>query len=465
MNNAERLAREVADLARRVDAISRGGQLQRSSITVDGEAVTLPDTVRGSIEAKESASLALAAANGKNTVTFSVDDPTADGLAAGDVYFKRTGDSIVGQWEWTGTAWEPRALADEAIASLNVGKLVTGALSSASAIIAGDPDGARVVMDGTAGFEAYGASGDQTVRINGDDNVLVGEFATGMPGSPRVAITRTTHGGTDAHLIEFIEDDAAPVRALIRSTASPLGATGILAPRMTLAVEHDTFNTRGAVEVDHYGFKAQAYQGADINAELDLRPTGSSLTSTGSVNVFGYSDDGLAQLALIPGPAGESEAQVRINGATQVDVTQARTHIRVLEHHAVAAGAIGWTVEDAPTENLTVTSTPTPLPGLGVTVQVPSPSAAYLVTASADAALGTGPGGLVIELLVNGTPWPGQIVIGGPANLRVPASKTWRVTGLAEGAQTVSARASAAYGTTPMYVYATHTRLIVNRVG
>lgn len=81
---------------------------------------------------------AITSANGKNQVIFSTGDATgtadANGVAYtdGDIWYKRDANGVViATWEFiVGTGWVSRTFGDATLASLNVGKLVSGDLSA-----------------------------------------------------------------------------------------------------------------------------------------------------------------------------------------------------------------------------------------------------------------------------------------------------------------------------------------------
>lgn len=80
---------------------------------------------------KEQIATAYDTANGKNKVTFASGPPTSatPGERDGDLWFQRDGSGlgvIVGTWEWVLNAWSPRTFHDSVLASLTVGKLVSG---------------------------------------------------------------------------------------------------------------------------------------------------------------------------------------------------------------------------------------------------------------------------------------------------------------------------------------------------
>src|SRR5699024_7867601 len=63
------------------------------------------------------------------SITWSAAEPTAadgEGKPVGAVWRQVTGGEITGEWAWDGAAWNARQIASDAIAALEVGKLVAG---------------------------------------------------------------------------------------------------------------------------------------------------------------------------------------------------------------------------------------------------------------------------------------------------------------------------------------------------
>src|SRR5665647_2534130 len=65
---------------------------------------TLPSAIIPSIEAAQ------ASADGKNTITWSTNAANGSGIAVGDTWFQTASGLIVGQWEWSGSAWVVRTI-------------------------------------------------------------------------------------------------------------------------------------------------------------------------------------------------------------------------------------------------------------------------------------------------------------------------------------------------------------------
>lgn len=80
---------------------------------------------------------ALTSANGKNKVIWATTAATGTaGYTAGDVWFQRSGTTIIGQWEFT-TSWQSRTLAHQVIASIDAGKITVGTLDVQNRVSAG----------------------------------------------------------------------------------------------------------------------------------------------------------------------------------------------------------------------------------------------------------------------------------------------------------------------------------------
>lgn len=80
-------------------------------------------------DAAANATTALAAANGKNKVTYSLLSPGVTANTAGDIWFRKesTTQTVIEQWEGLGgTSWSQKTLANAVIANLDAGKLTAG---------------------------------------------------------------------------------------------------------------------------------------------------------------------------------------------------------------------------------------------------------------------------------------------------------------------------------------------------
>lgn len=98
--------------------------------------------------------------------------------------------------------------------------------------------------------------------------------------------------------------------------------------------------------------------------------------------------------------------------------------------------------------------------GVGVTVECPGPEAVYLVHLSADCERSAGTGILIMGIKPGNLPTdPGTAQL--QSEDRVSLAKTWRVTGMASGTQTIKATAYTTAGT--YVVRQDHTQLIVDR--
>ena len=108
----------------------------------------------------------------------------------------------------------------------------------------------------------------------------------------------------------------------------------------------------------------------------------------------------------------------------------------------------------------------TDIAGLAVTVQNPDATAVWEVEANLDVELISN-ASPVLDVVCSAATTGDELVVAGPANLsglRLPASRTWRVSGLAAGAQTIKLRAQQ-LGSAGWRINAGHSHLIVRQVG
>ena len=117
-------AQDAADAAgsSATDATAAAASAQTQANTATTNAAT----------AQTAADAALSTANGKNKIIFSTSNASGTtGYVAGDIWFKKTGTVITGQWEFVSGAWASRTIDNAVIANLDAGKITTGYLSAA----------------------------------------------------------------------------------------------------------------------------------------------------------------------------------------------------------------------------------------------------------------------------------------------------------------------------------------------
>src|SRR5699024_2347632 len=125
---------ELAQAAQNaLDAREAAQQAQQRAET----AISNAATAQAAAEAAETtAQHAQQTADGKNTVTSSTTAPVGSGKTKGDTWFRTDGSgAIIGQWSWTGAAWESQEVGSEVIANLDVGKLTSGSAAIREAVI------------------------------------------------------------------------------------------------------------------------------------------------------------------------------------------------------------------------------------------------------------------------------------------------------------------------------------------
>src|SRR5699024_5466810 len=178
------------------------------------------------------------------SITWSAAEPTAadgEGKPVGAVWRQVTGGEITGEWAWDGAAWNARQIASDAIAALEVGKLVAGSaavdevvaqeiwaakiaaqevqaseiatetlaadtgfigvLNSATivgAIIKTAETGQRVELDSGHGIRVYNADGELVLSADPDGELrLSGDLRVGG----RIVAEQSVDGGSSQAII------------------------------------------------------------------------------------------------------------------------------------------------------------------------------------------------------------------------------------------------------------------------
>lgn len=136
-------------------------------------------------------------ANGKNSITYSTTDPTGSPKALGDMWFKTSGDRIIGQWVGgsAGGAWHPRKLENSVIANLDAGKINAGFLDAAR-IKARTITADKVVIADGQNLVPNGMFETGTTELW--DPILIQDAADAAPGQPfsmKTPAGRGTAGG------------------------------------------------------------------------------------------------------------------------------------------------------------------------------------------------------------------------------------------------------------------------------
>jgi len=80
--------------------------------------------------ASSQAVAAQTSANGKNTINYSSSTPSGSGINVGDIWWQYSGSTLIGQWSWNGSSWNPAPITNSVISNLDAGKITTGILNA-----------------------------------------------------------------------------------------------------------------------------------------------------------------------------------------------------------------------------------------------------------------------------------------------------------------------------------------------
>ena len=188
--------------------------------------------------AAASASTAQDTADGKNRTTYSTAIASGAGTRAGDIWFRVASGLIIGQWEWTGTAWASRTLDNAVIANLDAGKISTGYLDVAGRILAGSIAVEKLTVASFDNMLPDPSFEDATflnwVRVGG---TILHESTSGRDGRGAARITSASGAQyllvSPANTIKVEEGSSYRISMWVRSTvAVPIGGLTV-APNMT----------------------------------------------------------------------------------------------------------------------------------------------------------------------------------------------------------------------------------------
>ncbi|ERS24853.1 hypothetical protein [Cutibacterium avidum] len=273
---------------------------------------------------------AIASADGKSTVTHSINAPDGPGSTVGDTWFRHDDHGhTIGMWHWGGTAWQPDKIDGQALANLDAGTITSGSLSgidiwspSATAlprvhvgastvevirsdddgqeittVSLGGPDTDRMVLSDRsgspiAGFEQDGAllatsaTVNGTLTIGGDDIMdIIGRLPQGVVARQKLGSTSSlnaiTYGSSDLGLLELqIPMVAGRLYRFVASGMAWSGGAGrlVLMARMTTDGSAPTisspragmaaFTTDGSTHVEFALFLP--VQASDVTARILL---------------------------------------------------------------------------------------------------------------------------------------------------------------------------------------------------
>lgn len=166
-------------------------------------------------------------------VTWSVNAPTsadATGRTVGAVWFRTSGNNIIGQWELTDSGWVSRPLDNAAIANLNAGKINAGFLDvnrleagsiSASKLLITNMD--NMVED--SGFE-YHTTARPSWTLSGGASVATTTPRTGSKHLAFATSTSAFKAATTVNAIAVEEGDQYRISAWIRLSATGTTSAG-----------------------------------------------------------------------------------------------------------------------------------------------------------------------------------------------------------------------------------------------
>ena len=210
---------------------ANGNQLKRwsGSAWVDVRDATIAT-------AQSAATTAQATADGKNTVTYSTSAASGSGTRAGDIWFQRDGSGIIiGQWEWTGSAWASRTIGNSVIAAnIDAGKITAGTLD-ANRIAANSITTSKLFVGDLTNLAADGLFAD-TSKLNWSGG---GAVVTSTTEPNKLTVVTAASGNNDVtnrNIFQVVPGEKIYAEAEIFGLATNVGA-GI--PNINMVIVKD----------------------------------------------------------------------------------------------------------------------------------------------------------------------------------------------------------------------------------
>lgn len=177
-------SKDLTAVSGRLDTTAKG--LTTLQGTVGDVSAKAAASEQKAAEALTKSVQAQASADGKNTVSASVNNPSGDGSAVGDIHRQVTsmgsGGQVSREWRWNGTTWVEQKLSGDMVTNLDVGKL-SGVFANFSQMVrAGSINTDRLVV-GT-GQESILDPTFASEDLRGTRTAGVASFVPGtLPGS------------------------------------------------------------------------------------------------------------------------------------------------------------------------------------------------------------------------------------------------------------------------------------------
>lgn len=299
------------------DAATAAANAASAASAADAKAVAA-QTAAGN--AQTTANNALTMAGSKGKVFYDTAAPSGTGTAAGDLWRRiDASKNVIGEWYWTGSAWQSSQITTDAISNLDVGKLTAGSAAILTVT-------AQKIAASTAAFQTvdvknlFATTGTlDTAVINKlwtdvvnsrkitSNMIAVGDFTNLIDDGEFETVTNTPWTLSDDGVIQ--PDSGRGNTNALRCTNSSLRTTGVVA----------TQTGRRLKAGDKFFATARIYRGATPTADTQIRMVANYKTITGAAN-------GSATLLFVPaGGAGGwqlySSAEMTVPASTEsVDI-------------------------------------------------------------------------------------------------------------------------------------------------
>lgn len=289
--------------------------------------------------AQNTADNALTMAGTKGKVFYSTSTPSGTGTAQGDLW-RRTDASknVIGEWYWTGSAWQSSQITTSAIANLDVGKLTVGTGVIADLV-------AQKIAASTAAFQTVDVK-NLFVTTGTLTEAVINKLWADVVMSRKLTVEMMAVGAFDNSIPEpdFSNKGESWDLASLGSIVPNGSSTGGPVLRIASTTAHNTVNSKVSLEVNG----GEYYR-------LTMRVKSTVNAPAGSLWVFVRAANRSSGVETYPyvsnGTAIPANTWTEINGIIQVPTTTARIRFAVSVRSTLGAANVDFELVSATRAN------------------------------------------------------------------------------------------------------------------
>lgn len=289
--------------------------------------------------AQTTANNALTMAGTKGKVFYSESAPSGTGTAEGDLWRRvDTSKNVIGEWYWSGSAWQSSQITTSAIANLDVGKLTVGTGVIADLV-------AQKIAASTAAFQTVDVK-NLFVTTGTMTEAVINKLWADVVMSRKMTVEMMAVGAFDNSIPEpdFSNKGESWDLASLGSIVPNGSSTGGPVLRIASTTAHNTVNSKVSLEVNG----GEYYR-------LTMRVKSTVNAPAGSLWVFVRAANRSSGVETYPyvsnGTAIPANTWTEVNGIIQIPTTTARIRFAVSVRNTLGAANVDFELVSATRAN------------------------------------------------------------------------------------------------------------------